>query len=225
VRKLIRGIVEFREKVLPHQRARFAQLAAGQHPDALFISCSDSRVAPNWFASTEPGDLFVVRNVGNLIPPSGETGVSTSDEAEVAAIEFALLQLKVANIIVCGHSECGAMLAVSKGREKVQAPHLRSWLRHADAALEELDLCPLDTGGLVRADRLSQINVLRQLRHIASYSAVQEAQGRGALQLHGWWFDIGSGGVYAHDAAENRFVLIEGERAQRLLETLPAGSR
>jgi carbonic anhydrase len=211
--------------VLPKQRALFAQLAAGQHPDALFISCSDSRVAPNWFASTEPGDLFVVRNVGNLIPPSGETGVSTSDEAEVAAIEFALLQLEVANIIVCGHSECGAMLAVSKGREKVQAPHLRSWLRHADAALEELDRSPLQTGGLARADRLSQINVLRQLRHIASYSAVREAQDRGSLQLHGWWFDIGSGGVYAHDAAENRFVLVEGEHAQRLLETLPPGSR
>jgi carbonic anhydrase len=225
VRKLIQGIVEFREKVLPQQRALFAQLAVGQHPDALFISCSDSRVAPNWFASTEPGDLFVVRNVGNLIPPSGETGVSASDEAEVAAIEFALLQLKVANIIVCGHSECGAMLAVSKGREKVQAPHLRSWLRHADAALQELDLSPLETGGLVRADRLSQINVLSQLRHIASYSAVREAQGRGVLRLHGWWFDIASGGVYAHDAAENRFLLIEGERAQRLLDTLPEGSR
>ncbi|HXN84068.1 MAG TPA: carbonic anhydrase [Myxococcales bacterium] len=225
MRKLIQGIVEFREKVLPQQRALFAQLAVGQHPDALFISCSDSRVAPNWFASTEPGDLFVVRNVGNLIPPSGETGVSASDEAEVAAIEFALLQLKVANIIVCGHSECGAMLAVSKGREKVQAPHLRSWLRHADAALQELDLSPLETGGLVRADRLSQINVLSQLRHIASYSAVREAQGRGVLRLHGWWFDIASGGVYAHDAAENRFLLIEGERAQRLLDTLPEGSR
>src|SRR3982751_1421327 len=128
MKKLVLGILEFRQKMLPAYRDKFNKLAKGQHPDALFITCSDSRVAPNWFASTDPGDLFVIRNVGNLIPCCGEDGHSIADESEAAAIEFAIINLNVTNIIVCGHSDCGAMHAVLNGREKVQAPNLRAWL-------------------------------------------------------------------------------------------------
>src|SRR3954471_16096395 len=105
MRKLIRGIVDFRQNVRPKVKDTFAQLALGQRPDTLFIACSDSRVVPNLFASSDPGDLFVIRNVGNLIPPCGEKGRSTSDESEAAAIEFALLNLTVTEIVICGHSE------------------------------------------------------------------------------------------------------------------------
>src|ERR1700684_476586 len=117
MRKLVKGIVEFRQKRLPSYREKFARLALGQSPDTLFIACSDSRVVPNLFASSDPGDLFVIRNVGNLIPICGEEGHSHSDESEAAAIEFALLNLPVAEIIVCGHSECGAMHSLAHGHE------------------------------------------------------------------------------------------------------------
>src|SRR5262245_64200108 len=101
MKKLVKGIIEFRKNVLPSYREKFAQLALGQSPDALFVACSDSRVVPNLFASTDPGDLFVVRNVGNMIPAShGDCGHSSADESEAAAIEFALLNLNVSDIVI-----------------------------------------------------------------------------------------------------------------------------
>ena len=117
MRKLIMGIVEFREKMLPRYAQQFRELALAQKPDALFITCSDSRVVPDLLASTHPGDLFTMRNVGNLIPPATAEGVSTGDLSEASAIEYAVLVLKVANIVVCGHSECAEALA------RCAAPH------------------------------------------------------------------------------------------------------
>src|SRR5881394_3962269 len=105
MKKLVHGIVDFRKNVRPRYKDTFAQLALGQSPDTLFIACSDSRVVPNLFASTNPGDLFVVRNVGNLIPPCDSKGVSIADESEAAAVEFAVLTLQVRDIVICGHSE------------------------------------------------------------------------------------------------------------------------
>jgi carbonic anhydrase len=121
MRKLLRGIVDFRERQLPQYAEKFRHLATGQAPDALFVSCSDSRVDPNLLASTDPGDLFVLRNVGNLIPPATAEGVSTGDLSEAGAIEFALLVLKVPDIVICGHSSCGAMKALL-GAEAVAGP-------------------------------------------------------------------------------------------------------
>src|SRR5690348_1183506 len=132
MRKLLHGIVEFRNNRRPDYREKFARLALGQAPDTLFIACSDSRVVPNLFASADPGDLFVIRNVGNLIAPAGGNGVSGSDESEAAAVEFALANLKVTDIIICGHSECGAMQVLLKGRGTIEPFHLRSWLRHGE---------------------------------------------------------------------------------------------
>src|SRR6516162_3114132 len=109
VRKLISGIVDFRERLLPQYAKRFQELALTQAPDALFITCSDSRVVPDLLASTHPGDLFTMRNVGNLIPPATAEGVSIGDLSEASAIEYAIRILKVRNVVVCGHSGCGAM--------------------------------------------------------------------------------------------------------------------
>src|SRR5215469_1714468 len=128
MRKLIMGIVEFREKMLPQYAQQFSKLALAQTPDALFITCSDSRVVPDLLASTHPGDLFTMRNVGNLIPPANAEGVSTGDLSEASAIEYAVLVLKVANIVVCGHSECGAMKAVIANSTPPEAPNLAKWL-------------------------------------------------------------------------------------------------
>src|SRR5579864_5678527 len=133
MKKLVKGIIDFQKNVRPNYRETFARLALGQSPDTLFIACSDSRVAPNVFASTDPGDMFVIRNVGNIVPPcGGDHGLSSADESEAAAIEFAVLNLKVTDVIVCGHSECGAMQALLNGREKVNSPNLKAWLRHGE---------------------------------------------------------------------------------------------
>lgn len=218
MKKLIRGILEFRRNALPEYREKFARLALEQRPDSLFIACSDSRVVPNTFASTDPGDLFVIRNVGNLIPQAGEDGHSTADESEAAAIEFALLNLNVADIIVCGHSECGAMRGLIEGREKVPARNLRAWLRHGEASLAKL---ADETGGLSPVNRLSQLNVLQQLEHLRSYPVVQERLAGRRVQLHGWWFELSTANVYAYEEGAGRFLLIDEEEAQRILARHP----
>ncbi|MCM2281654.1 MAG: carbonic anhydrase [Bdellovibrionaceae bacterium] len=217
MKKLVNGIVEFRQKVLPGYREKFAQLALGQSPDSLFIACSDSRVVPNLFASTDPGDLFVIRNVGNLIPCCGENGHSTADESEAAAIEFATMTLNISNIIVCGHSECGAMHAILEDREKIQAPNLRSWLRHGEPSLQRM---PADAGHLSRVNLLSQMNVLQQMEHLRSYPGVQERLSDGRLQIHGWWFELSTADVYAFEESLNRFILLDEAEALRILERL-----
>lgn len=215
MKKLVQGIVEFRQKVLPEYREKFARLAKGQNPDTLFITCSDSRVAPNWFASTDPGDLFVVRNVGNLIPCCGEDGHSTADESEAAAIEFAIMNLNVVDIIVCGHSDCGAMHSLINGRDKVTAPNLRAWLRHGEDSLAKLTD---KSNGLSRVNRLSQLNVLQQMEHLRSYPIVSERIASGQLNIHGWWFELSTADVYAFDETTGNFIVIDEKAPERLFE-------
>ncbi|MFL5310907.1 MAG: carbonic anhydrase [Myxococcales bacterium] len=215
MRKLVEGIVEFRRSRRPDYAETFARLALRQKPDALYIACSDSRVQANVFASTEPGDLFVVRNPGNLVSPAGPDGKSISDESEAAAIEFALDVLEVRDIIVCGHSGCGAMAALASGRENVRWPHLRSWLRHADAAAERLGRGEGDPERTPE-DRLSQLNVLLQLDHLRSYEPVRR-RGPG---LHSWWFEIATAEVHAWDPVAGRFRAIDDEHAGQILQRM-----
>jgi len=215
MRKLVRGIVEFRRNRRPDYAETFSRLALRQKPDALYIACSDSRVQANVFASTEPGDLFVVRNPGNLVSPAGPDGRSVSDESEAAAIEFALDVLQVSDLIVCGHSGCGAMAALAAGRGNVRWPHLRSWLRHGDAAAERL------RGGegdpqRPPEDRLSQLNVLLQLEHLSSYEPVR----RRAPALHAWWFEIGAAEVHAWEPGAGGFRAIDEDHAARILQRI-----
>lgn len=215
MRKLVQGIVEFRHKRRPDYAETFSRLALRQKPDALYIACSDSRVQANVFASTEPGDLFVVRNPGNLVSPAGPDGRSLSDESEAAAIEFALDVLQVRDVIVCGHSGCGAMGALAAGRENVRWPHLRSWLRHGDEALERLRR---GDGDAERSeeDRLSQLNVLLQLEHLRSYEPVR----RRSPGLHAWWFEIACAEVHAFDPGLGRFRPIDDDHAAQILQRM-----
>lgn len=213
MRKLIHGVVEYRQKIRPGYRDVFARLALGQKPDALLISCSDSRVAVNLFASTDPGDLFVIRNVGNMIPPSGAHGTSETDVSEAAAVEFALLNLNVRNIIVCGHSECGAMQAVAGGLEKVAAPNLKFWLKNGLPAWQALG-CTKDHNALSRK------NVLQQIENLKSYPEVAKRVQDGRVVLHGWWFDIANAEVYAYDPTAADFVIIDEASSQRILQRL-----
>jgi carbonic anhydrase len=218
MKKLVEGIVRFRRDILPGYRETFARLALGQKPDVLFIGCSDSRVAVNVFASTDPGDLFVVRNVGNLVPCCGENGQSSADESEAAAIEFAINTLNVSSIIVCGHSECGAMQALIAGREKLEMINLQSWLRHGDDSLKTLAALKEEKTELAPHNKLSQINVLKQLEHLKTYPIVQKKLQTGELSLHGWWFELKHADVYAYEEELDKFVLIDEAEASRILE-------
>jgi carbonic anhydrase len=220
VKKLIQGIIEFRKNVRAEYREKFAKLALGQKPDALLIACSDSRVAVNVFASTEPGDLFVIRNAGNIIAPCGEDGRSMADESEAAAIEFATLALNVSDIVVCGHSECGAMRILSEGKQDLPAPHLHAWLRHAEGALRQVREGARMGAELAQHNQVSQFNVLQQLDNLRTYPVVRERLDAGRLRLHAWWFDIAQAEVLAYEAQSGRFVIIDDDEAERIIARL-----
>jgi carbonic anhydrase len=218
--RLISGIVEFRERQLSKYAERFRDLALAQSPDTLMITCSDSRVVPDLLASTHPGDLFTIRNVGNLIPPATAEGISIGDVSEASAIEYALLVLKVANIIVCGHSECGAMKAVLARNPRPDAPNLEKWLHHASTAAFRLEHeGPLEAT-LQPHDQLSQLNVLVQLEHLMSYPLLRAKIAAGTLHLSGWWFDIATGSMYSYERTSRSFAVIDRQIADRLIERL-----
>ncbi len=218
MRKLIRGIIDFRKNRRPGYQETFSRLALGQAPDALFIACSDSRVAANVFASTEPGDLFVIRNVGNLVPLAGQGGVPDRDTSAAAAIEFSSLVLQVRDIVVCGHSECGAMRALHEGREV--GPSLQAWLTHAREPLRQLRSGVRMPADLAPHNHLSQLNVLQQLEHLRSYPILRERIRAGSLRLNAWWFDIAQAEVLAYEESAGRFVVIDEAEGARLLERL-----
>ncbi len=210
MKKLIQGIIDFRKHRITDYREKFSKLALGQSPDTLFIACSDSRVVPNLFASSDPGDLFVIRNVGNLIPPCNADGYSEGNESEWAAIEFSLLQLNVSDIIVCGHSECGAIQAIVQGRQKIAGDHLKSWLEYGDKASLMISKIRFSGESLSEHNKISQANILLQLAHLQTYPLIQEKIKKGLLRLHAWWFDIASGNVYAFDESKKQFDLVDG---------------
>ena len=215
MKKLLNGIVDFRQNVRPKVKDTFAHLALGQRPDTLFIACSDSRVVPNLFASTEPGDLFVIRNVGNLIPPYAEDHGAHGSEA--AAIQFGLSNLPITEIIVCGHSECGAIGALSQGNKNPDAPAFNCWLRHAQGSLKQVEAGATLGGHLERHNQLSQLNVLEQLEHLKTYPVVRNGLASGQLRLHGWYFDIKEANVYEYEPSEGCFHLIDEAYAATLL--------
>lgn len=218
MKKLIQGIVDFRAGLTQESRDLFAQLALGQKPDALFIACSDSRVVPNLFASKNPGDLFVLRNIGNLVPSADAP--SKEDNSAIAVLEFALFRLQVANIIVCGHSECGAMQTITYGDDIHSCPHLACWLQHGEEALKKVRNGFVLDASLSEHNQVSQVNVLQQMEHIASYPFVRERLKQKQVRIHGWWFDIARADVYCYEQDQNQFVLIDENEAQLIIARL-----
>ncbi len=216
--ELVRGVISFHANVLPGMRDQYAQLALGQSPDALMFACLDSRVVPNLFASTDPGRLLVARNAGNLVPPASLRGTQPRGHSEAAAIEIAVDVLKVRDIIVCGHSRCAAMSALLS-REPV-SPSLQGWIRHGQAARDRLKQGHTLDPSLSLEDQLSQLSVLSQIDNLRTYPGVEQGLATGALRLHGWWFDIASGNVYAFEPEDNRFVIIDENEGARILSRL-----
>ena len=217
MRKLIQGIVDFRKNLTEENRDLFSKLALGQKPDSLFIACSDSRVVPNLFASTNPGDLFVLRNIGNLVPPVCS---SSQDHGASAVIEFAVLSLNVFDIIICGHSGCGAMKLLIEGVENPDCTHLKCWLKHGEESLNKLKDGFVVDQSLSEQNQLSQINVLQQMEHIASYPFVRERLERNEIRIHGWWFDIAQAHVHCYEKDLKQFILIDEEEGKLILDRL-----
>ncbi|NUO49714.1 MAG: carbonic anhydrase [Polyangiaceae bacterium] len=216
MRRIIEGFLHFRRHVRPSLAALFETLAEGQSPGVLLVACSDSRVVPNRIISSDPGEVFEVRTVGNLIAPAAAGGLSVADHSEACAIEYAVGVLGVRDVVVMGHSRCGAMKAFLHGADASEAPNLAKWLAHAAPSKDKLAALAPSTG-LDEVDRLSQANVLAQLDHIATYPVVQAARDRRGLDLHGTWLDVRTGDLHLHDPEQQAFVMLdETEGARRL---------
>ena len=189
---LLEGVMHFQREVFPEQRDAFERLAEGQRPHTLFIACADSRVVPELITQTQPGELFVCRNIGNIVPAYGEMlgGVS-------AVIEYAVMALGVSHIVICGHSGCGAMKALAAPEDAALAamPTVTAWLRNAAAARSVVRTLHPHLHGDAEVAALVQQNVRTQLGHLRTHPAVAAKLAVGGLALHGWLYDIGSGQV------------------------------
>lgn len=217
--ELMGRVLSFAKQVFPNQSDLYSRLASdGQSPKALMISCADSRVVPEQIMQAGPGDLFVCRNAGNIVPP-----FATQNGGVSSTVEYAVEALGVHDIIVCGHSDCGAMKALMNPEMLENMPNVAAWLRHSQAAksVVERGYPGVENGERVRAASLENINV--QIAHLRTHPSVAAAIARGEVALHGWFFDIAHGQVLALDGVSNQFVPIREDAP--LPVALPASPR
>jgi carbonic anhydrase len=196
--QLLDGVSKFRDSVFPERRDQFARLAGGQHPHTLFITCADSRVVPEMITQTDPGDMFVCRNIGNIVPAYGEMlgGVS-------AIVEYACVALGVSHIVICGHTDCGAMKGLLQADDPTlkRMPTVTSWLRSAQAARSVVEVLQPDLQGAEKVQALVEQNIRLQMQHLRTHPAVAARAAEGKLRLHGWLYDIENGAVTTLDEA------------------------
>lgn len=201
--KLYKGIHEFRKAYFKEEEEFFRGLSHSQSPEVLFITCADSRIDPNLVTQSRPGDIFILRNIGNIVPPYD----ALKDKNSVAAaIEFAVMKLKVTDIILCGHSNCGAMKAMYEGGEYFEeTPHLAEWLELARPAADIVTKYYPNADSSHRQAVTEKENILLQLNNLQTYPFVKEMLEAGNLFLHGWYYEIGTGAVYRYNPATDRF--------------------
>ena len=205
MQKLIQGIHHFQDNVFSSQRELFERLAEDQHPDALFITCSDSRINPNLITQTEPGELFIIRNAGNIVPPYG-----AANGGEGATIEFAVVGLVIQHIIVCGHSHCGAMKGLLRPESLTKMPMMAAWLGHAEATRRIAQQKYEDRPAEALLNVAIQENVLVQLENLRTHPAVAAALAAGKLKLHAWVYKIETGQVFAYAPGRGQFAPLTG---------------
>jgi carbonic anhydrase len=204
MKKLITGLHQFQSNIFLSQKELFERLSHGQNPDALFITCSDSRINPNLITQTNPGDLFILRNAGNIIPPHG-----AANGGEGATIEFAVVALGIKDIIVCGHSLCGAMKGLLHPEKLSAMPIVEEWLSHAQATRRIVteNYCELDDDDLLNVT--IQENVLVQLENLKTHPAVASRLARGEINLHAWTYMIQTGEVFSYQPDEGQFLPLQ----------------
>ena len=205
MQKLVQGIHQFQTQVFSSHKELFERLDNnGQNPETLFITCSDSRISPNLITQTQPGELFILRNVGNLVPPYESMG------GMAAGIEFAVASLQVKDIIICGHSNCGAMLALLEPDQLSELPATRAWLAHA----RDTERIMWESYGHLEGNRLLHAcveeNVLVQVDNLRRHPAVAKAVASGMLHLHAWVYKIETGEVFAFDPAKGQYASVTG---------------
>ncbi|MEA5511993.1 carbonic anhydrase [Crocosphaera sp. UHCC 0190] len=225
MKKLIEGLKEFQTGYFSSHRELFEELSHGQHPRILFITCSDSRIDPNLITQAQVGELFVIRNAGNIIPPFG-----AANGGEGAAIEYAVSALNIDQVIVCGHSHCGAMkglLKLSSLEEKM--PLVHNWLKHAEATRQVIK----DNYSNLEGEELLEVtvaeNVLTQLENLQTYPVIRSRLHQGNLSLHGWIYRIETGEVFEYDVISHDFIppqsrIINPEPEYNFHPSCPVGS-
>lgn len=204
MQKLIDGHRMFRSLVYPQKEAFYRELAAGQKPSALFITCSDSRVQPTEFITAGPGDLFSDRSLGNIVPAPG--GPETE---ATAVIEYAVVALGVEHIIVCGHSNCGAMKALLDPDSLKELPTVASWLKNAGPTLENVRRKHGRLKGNALLEAVTRENVMVQVEHVRRQPCVAPRLADGRLKVHGWVYEFETGQVVAHDPRSDQFLPLE----------------
>ncbi len=208
---LLPGLRKYSEEVFPSQKSLFDNLSQGQKPHTLLITCSDSRIDPSLVTQTKPGELFVVRNAGNIVPAFG-----SSRGGEEAAIEFAVEGLKVSNIVICGHSHCGAMAALMGKVNLESLPSVKKWLNHAAATKRRMGKDPSDLS-------LSQVvedNVLVQADNLKTHPSVSAALRENRVRIYGWMYQFESGAISLYDKKTGRYILSSEAKTQLEDDTL-----
>jgi len=217
--ELIGRVFDFEKKTFPASSELFHKLAThGQEPKALMISCADSRIVPEQIMQAAPGDLFVCRNAGNIVPP-----YATQNGGVTSTVEYAVVALGIRDIIVCGHSDCGAMKALSNPVGLEAMPNVSAWLKHAVAAETVVSTCHPKLDGFERVRAISLENVTAQLNHLRTHPSVAAAMARGELALHGWFVDIHEGQILGLDGETGEFVPLREDH--ELPVAMPARAR
>lgn len=206
--KLLEGIVNFRQGDFETHKDLFKELKAGQKPHTLFIACSDSRIDPNMITGTLPGELFIIRNVANIIPPYR----TTSEYAgTTSAIEYAVQVLGVENIIVCGHSNCGGCSAALNALDRLEdLPHTKKWLELIQPVRNRILADFAEDEPEAREWMMEQVNVVEQLRHLMTYPYIYDKVMSGQLIISGWHYIIETGEVFIYDRKAGEFRLANG---------------
>ena len=196
---LIDGFLKFQSEAFPQRSDLFKHLATTQHPGTLFITCSDSRVVPELLTQQEPGELFVIPNAGNIVP-----SYSPHPGGVSATVEYAVAVLGVTDIVICGHSDCGAMTAVATCKCMDHLPAVSGWLQHAESA-KVINESRVHANDAAKVSSMVRENVIAQLANIQTHPSVRLAQEKGVLNLHGWVYDIESGSIDALDDDNRSF--------------------
>lgn len=205
--RILAGAAHFRSDEYQKDPGFYERLAAkSQKPRALFITCSDSRVDPNLITQTEPGDLFLIRNAGNIIPPHG-----SAIGGEAATIEYAVEVLNIRHIIVCGHSQCGAMKALISGKGLDHLPAVRDWCNHAEATRKIVAKKYGNLSAKKRELAAIEQNVLVQMNHLSTHPSVAAGLATGEVHTYGWFYDIGSGQINQYDPGTREFKTLADE--------------
>jgi carbonic anhydrase len=209
--KLVKGFLKFRTEVFDKKKELFTRLSEKQSPRALFITCSDSRVDPTLLTQTDPGELFIIRNAGNMVPPYGSMqGGST------ATIEYATAVLKVPHIIVCGHTDCGVMKALLHPEDVDDLPAVKEWVRQAETTRRLMHEHYTGLKGNDRLIKTTQENVRSQLDHLRTHPSVALLLRQKKVDLHGWVYSISTGDVWVYDFASEEFISLLDKASHRL---------